>query len=39
VRITKIYVGKHSIYYEGKLDLQKGEINGYWGFEAGERKG
>jgi len=39
VRITKRYVGKHSIYYEGKLDRQQGEINGHWGFKAGDKNG
>lgn len=38
-RIHKQYVGKHSIYYQGKVNTQTGEINGSWGFEPGDSNG
>ena len=39
VRLFKQYKGQHAIYYEGKLNRQAGEINGHWGFKAGENDG
>ncbi len=39
VAITKQYTGKHTIFYQGALDRQTGEINGYWGFNVGGQDG
>ncbi len=39
VRFLKQYKGKHMIFYEGRLDQQKGEIDGHWGFKEGSKDG
>jgi hypothetical protein len=37
-RIVKQYLGKHAIYYEGRL-TSPGVINGHWGFNPGHKDG
>ena len=38
-RIHKHYNGQHSIYYQGEVNPQTGEINGSWGFQPGNSDG
>lgn len=38
-RVTKQYLGKHAIYYEGTYDGNSGIIMGHWGFEPGSKDG